>query len=226
MRKHISLGAAFVVAASIASPTMAELTANVGATSNYIWRGVTQTADDAAVSGGIDYSNESGLYAGTWTSNVSGGHEVDLYFGYAGQAGDVEYDAGYIYYAYNKSGNADGDFGEINANASIGMISGGFAYTVNSGDANKDAVLDTGDLYLHATVAGDLEQDWSWAATVGYYDFDADGDKAGDISYAHLQADLSKSMGDLGDFTFGISSAEQESGSNDPKVVVSWAKSF
>lgn len=45
----------------------AEVTANIAASSNYYWRGITQTDDGAAVSGGLDYSNESGFYAGTWS---------------------------------------------------------------------------------------------------------------------------------------------------------------
>jgi uncharacterized protein (TIGR02001 family) len=44
--------------------------ANIGAVSNYMWRGVTQTGDQAAVQGGIDVGHESGFYAGTWLSNV------------------------------------------------------------------------------------------------------------------------------------------------------------
>jgi uncharacterized protein (TIGR02001 family) len=37
------------------------LSANVAMTSNYLWRGVTQNANDAAISGGIDYAADSGL---------------------------------------------------------------------------------------------------------------------------------------------------------------------
>ena len=48
-----------------------ELTANAAAQSNYIWRGLTQTVNEAAVSGGIDYATDSGFYVGTWASNVS-----------------------------------------------------------------------------------------------------------------------------------------------------------
>jgi uncharacterized protein (TIGR02001 family) len=44
--------------------------ANIGAVSNYMWRGVTQTGDQAAVQGGIDVGHDSGFYAGTWLSNV------------------------------------------------------------------------------------------------------------------------------------------------------------
>jgi hypothetical protein len=44
--------------------------ANIGVVSNYIWRGVTQTGDQAAVQGGLDVAHESGFYAGTWASNI------------------------------------------------------------------------------------------------------------------------------------------------------------
>ena len=69
------------------APSFAELSANVSVTNNYIWRGLTQTTNDAAVQGGIDYADESGFYAGTWVSNVNYGaddvysYEHDLYFG-------------------------------------------------------------------------------------------------------------------------------------------------
>ncbi len=46
------------------------ISANIGAVSNYMWRGVTQTGDQPAIQGGLDFSHESGFYAGTWISNV------------------------------------------------------------------------------------------------------------------------------------------------------------
>lgn len=44
-----------------------EVSGNIGATSNYIWRGMTQTLDKGSVNGGLDLSYE-GFYAGTWAS--------------------------------------------------------------------------------------------------------------------------------------------------------------
>jgi hypothetical protein len=46
------------------------ISANIGAVSNYMWRGVTQTGDHPAVQGGFDFAHQSGFYAGTWISNV------------------------------------------------------------------------------------------------------------------------------------------------------------
>ena len=90
------------------------VSANVGIFSNYIFRGVTQTSEEMALQGGIDYSHASGFYAGTWGSNISwlsdtagiSGYtasslELDVYGGYKGSfAKDFGYDIGAIYYYY------------------------------------------------------------------------------------------------------------------------------
>ncbi len=114
-----------------ALPTYAEVTANAAVSSNYIWRGLTQTANDAAVSGGIDYASESGFYVGTWVSNVNYGaddiysYEHDVYFGFSGEADGISYDVGYLYYNYDAEANFD--FAEVYG--SIGM--GGFSLTLS-----------------------------------------------------------------------------------------------
>jgi hypothetical protein len=84
------LAAALLAGAGVAQ---AELSANLGVASNYYFRGITQTDDKAAVSGGIDYTHDSGLYLGTWMSNVDFGGkedvEVDGYAGFGGDIGDT-----------------------------------------------------------------------------------------------------------------------------------------
>ncbi len=70
---------------------------NVGATSDYLFRGLTQTAKDPAVFGGVDMT--AGLfYAGAWASNVDWGIETDLYAGVKPTVGPVTFDLGAIYY--------------------------------------------------------------------------------------------------------------------------------
>lgn len=89
------------------------VTSNVGFVTDYVYRGITQTAHKPAVQGGIDYAHNSGLYAGVWGSNVSwisdsgavaSGSvtmELDTYLGYKGTApGDVSYDVGAVRYNY------------------------------------------------------------------------------------------------------------------------------
>jgi uncharacterized protein (TIGR02001 family) len=64
------LTASLLTSAPASAQSPWSFSANIGAVSNYIWRGVTQTGDQAAVQGGLDVGHESGFYAGTWASNV------------------------------------------------------------------------------------------------------------------------------------------------------------
>jgi uncharacterized protein (TIGR02001 family) len=212
----------------------AELSANIGASSNYVWRGATQTDDEAAVSGGIDYAHDSGFYLGTWASNVnfdgtSGEVELDLYGGYAGEIDDFGYDLGIIHYNYPDSNNSN--FTELALSASYMMFSAGVNYTfssdVNDDPASADAFVD-GDVYYYAGASFDLIEGFTAGITIGHYAFDEDGDADTDLDYTHYQLDIGKSAGDFGDFTFSVSKADDEAngGDDDPKVFVSWAKSF
>lgn len=100
-----SLLAAAIAAVAIATAGQASasgaLSYNVAAASDYVFRGLSQTNGDAAVQGGIDYSNGM-FYAGTWASNVSFGHdyELDLYAGVKPAAGNFSFDLGAITYYY------------------------------------------------------------------------------------------------------------------------------
>jgi len=103
---------AFAMADEAASP----LTANIGLTTNYVFRGISQTQNGPAIQGGIDYTHPSGFYLGTWGSNVSwvsvvdssgnafknnNSMELDLYGGYRGTLpADIGYDVGVITYYY------------------------------------------------------------------------------------------------------------------------------
>ncbi len=92
------------------------LSFNVGVTSNYVFRGISQTHGKPAIQGGIDYAHASGLYIGAWASSItwvkdwvgSGSVEVDVYGGYKNTfgGGDWNYDFGYITYNYPGKGAA------------------------------------------------------------------------------------------------------------------------
>lgn len=91
---------------SAAAP--APLTANLALVSDYRFRGISQTWKRPAVQGGFDYAHASGLYLGTWASNVSGnsynngaGLELDLYGGFkTAVAEGVTLDIGALAYVY------------------------------------------------------------------------------------------------------------------------------
>lgn len=102
----------------LASPAMADLSANIGYASEYHFRGILQK--NSSASGGLDYES-GGFYAGTWAADVGDGLEVDGYFGYGGEIGDVAYSVGYTGYFY--TGDFDDTYQEINLGAGFGMLS-------------------------------------------------------------------------------------------------------
>jgi uncharacterized protein (TIGR02001 family) len=84
--KKLILALMMVAGISVAQ---AEVTGNLGLTSDYRFRGVSQSQNAPAVQGGIDYAHSSGFYVGNWNSSVSSsvytngaGIESDLYAGW------------------------------------------------------------------------------------------------------------------------------------------------
>lgn len=89
-----------------------EISGNVTLTTDYVFRGVTQTDHNAAIQGGLDFELD-GFYAGTWASNVDFGDgttmELDAYAGFTSSAGGFDFDWGAIYYAYPGSPDDAGE---------------------------------------------------------------------------------------------------------------------
>lgn len=218
MKKSIVLATA--VASVLSSGVVAaELSANAAITSNYIWRGVSQTLDQAAGQGGIDWSDKSGLYAGTWVSNVnfSGdygagyedgtGYEMDVYAGFSGEAGDLGYDLGVITYQYPVTPNFN--FTEVYVSGTMKIVTVGLAYTVDAASGNHGGVFDSGDMYLNGSLdfsAGKSDV----SVYAGTYMFDNDGGTAGEVDYNHFGASIGKDG-----FTFAVDKNDIEGGSAD-----------
>ena len=163
MDKRVSLFA-LALAASPITTYAVDVSANAAITSNYVWRGVTQSDDHVAFSAGIDASHQSGLYGGIWASSVDFNDdtnaEIDFYTGYQFSASGWDFDLGYIYYAYQ--GNSDLAFSEFYSKAAINNIEFGYSILADSkgsadfGDSqyfevNYDyALTNEIDLSLHA----------------------------------------------------------------------------
>jgi len=87
---------------------------NVALTTDYRFRGISQSRLKPAVSGGADYTNNpTGLYVGTWLSSIKwikdGGGDTNLEWDvYAGKRGEIKngftYDVGGLYYFYPSNG--------------------------------------------------------------------------------------------------------------------------
>ena len=199
--------AAFVMSA----PSHAEWSANANLTNNYIWRGLTQSTNEPAVQGGVDYADESGFYAGTWVSNVQYesddvySYEHDLYFGFSGGE-DLTWDVGYLYYNYDSG--AQFDFGEIYG--SVGYA--GFSATANV-LANAQPEEGPGEdfgfgstYYLSGDYAIELASGVELGLHIGYHDGDFQKSFNGTSdSYFDYAVSASKSG-----FTFAITGTDLE----------------
>lgn len=230
MKHSTTLASALVFTAAtmgVSSTAQAELSANIGVTSDYVWRGISQSGGSASVSGGVDYAAESGFYVGTWVGALGEGNgsEVDVYFGFGGEVENFSYDLGYIYYAY-PSIDPGINFGEVYGSVGVAGFTLGLNYTVNNDSANDGGPFESGDMYYYLSYGVDLQDDWSIGATIGSYAFDNDG--AGlDLDYVHYGIDLGKST-ELGDFTLTLSDTDLDGngGDSDPRLVVSWGLGF
>lgn len=126
-----------------AMPTSAEegstakLAFNLGANTDYVFRGISQTDGDPSVFGGVDATYGIG-YAGVWLSNVDFGSgtdaEFDLYAGIKPTAGPVTFDLGVIYYGYTgQPARSNEDYWEGKVAASIpvgkGTLGAAFFYS-------------------------------------------------------------------------------------------------
>ncbi|MDC8760587.1 TorF family putative porin [Janthinobacterium fluminis] len=100
-------------AAAAAKPEH-EVSYNLALTSDYRYRGLSQSRLDPALQGGADYvNNPTGLYAGVWASTIKwtkdlggkGSVEIDVYAGKRGEITKaISYDVGGLYYIYPSNG--------------------------------------------------------------------------------------------------------------------------
>ncbi len=147
-KSRITLLAALATVTALPAVTHAEdaspLSFNIGAVTDYRYRGISQSRLKPALQGGADYAASSGLYIGTWASTISWikdagklssptvdtGNtplEIDLYGGYKGDIikDSLTYDVGGLYYLY--VGN---HYDRVGADANTFELYGALTYGV------------------------------------------------------------------------------------------------
>lgn len=149
---------------SASAASYAGVSANIGAMSDYWFRGLDQSgsAGNASIMGGLDYEHENGLYVGTWLASLPSDLEYDIYAGYSGAAGDFSYTAGVTGYFYQ---DYDGEYVELNLAVTYGPVT----LAHNIGKLDDPA----GDVdYTFTSITGEYEGAY---ATYGKYGDDVDG---------------------------------------------------
>lgn len=155
--------AALGLAAFAATPALAQDEASAGGdeggfdvsatatvVSDYRFRGISLSDRDPAAQGSLDVTFH-GFYAGVWLSSISRfadtNVEADLYAGYAGEAGPIEYEVGAIAYLY-PGGDGTGDVYEGTGSIAYNIGPASARLRVNYAPDQKNLAGD--NLYLSA----------------------------------------------------------------------------
>jgi uncharacterized protein (TIGR02001 family) len=211
MIHHKSL-LATALAATLLAPTAAlaadtTLAFNIGAVSDYRYRGVSQTQGEPAIQGGIDLGLPYGFYVGAWASSIKwidafGGDanvELDFYGGWKGEVGaGLTLDVGALRYQYpnavtpefEASGFDNPNTTELYAGLSYAMFTLKYSHSVT----NLFGTIDSkGSSYLDASAAFDVYDGWMLAPHVGHQAIK----NSGDFSYTDYSLTVSKDFSGL-----------------------------
>jgi uncharacterized protein (TIGR02001 family) len=166
-----SLGAAGVALLAMAAPALASdmtpppaerefsWSVNAAITSDYVFRGISQTDNDPGLSAGADFAYGI-LYAGFWAANVdedisADNIEIDYYGGIKPVLGPATFDFGVLYYTYPGAEVAVGDPETLEFKAAV------------SGEI-LPKLSATAALYYSPELAGDLGEYFVYEGTLAY----------------------------------------------------------
>jgi uncharacterized protein (TIGR02001 family) len=189
----LTLSAAAVHADKNGEENSIQVSGNVALTSDYKFRGISQTDGGPALQGGLGMDFGNGFYLGTWGSNVDFANslELDYYGGFRGDINEsLSFDAGYIYYDYPSTPGED-PYGEIYSRLGFYGITFGLAYS-------DDYYLKSGKfLYTHADYASKLGS-FELNFHLGHNAFDSDKFLGGaDDRYLDYSVRISREWGGI-----------------------------
>lgn len=179
MNKTILVVAAALGMTALPSISHAEdaspLSFNASLTSDYRYRGISQTRLKPAIQGGVDYALPAGFYVGAWASTIKwikdvGGDasvEVDLYGGYKGEiTKDLTFDVGVLTYQYPSNKLAtNANTTELYGALSFGPATVKYSHAVTNTFGNTDS---KNSFYLEAGASFEVGGGVTLAPHVGY----------------------------------------------------------
>ena len=250
-KAKLLISAGLAGASALASlPAAAEVTGNVAATSEYIFRGISSSGG-AAVQGGMDYAGDSGVYSGFWISNTApfaaDENELDLYVGFAPQLTDnVALDFGALYYVFSEdeqsASNSDFDYLELYTGVSAHGFSlyAWYAYDFFGVD-DRNVSSDSKSIYFELNYDAPLTDKLS----IGFHIGTQVGDGADalfgiqqpdgsfdDGEYVDYGISLNSDLGNGWGASFGVAATDLDNGAggfadeDEPKFYVTLSKDF
>ena len=196
MTTRALLAVAAALAAAAPAISHADVALNVGAFSDYRYRGISQTRVKPAIQAGVDFTSGA-FYAGAWASNIKwiedfGGDasiEIDLYGGYKGAISkELTYDIGVLTYQYpsnklNPSANTTELYGAL----TYGPATLKYSHAVTNTFANPDS---KNSYYLDLSASFDVGGGLMVTPHLGYQKIT--GPLAGPGSYTDYALTVSK----------------------------------
>ena len=173
MKSLLATVTSLVALAATPCVTLAQVTYNIGATTDYRYRGISQTRLKPALQGGIDYA-KGGFYLGTWASTIKwikdakgdSNVEIDLYGGYKGEiTKEVTYDVGILQYVYSGNKlNPSANTNEIYGLIGFGPVTAKYSHSTTNlfGFGNSK-----GSGYLDLNATFDLADGWTLVPHIG-----------------------------------------------------------
>ena len=175
---------------------------NIGGTTDYRFRGISQSSFKPAVQGGLDFSHKSGAYAGVWASNVNwikdyigatdGSLEVDFFGGYKGElAKDLSFDVGVIAYVYPSNNTpTNANTNEIYAALTYGPVTAKYSRSLGNFVANPNSAASQ---YLEVAASFDVGNGFSITPHLGRQTIPNQTASAGD--YTDYALTVNKDLG-------------------------------
>lgn len=178
---------------------------NIALTTDYAFRGISQTDENPAVQGGFNVNHESGFYAGTWASNLdfnedeTGGVdgatlELDIFAGFAGKFGEsgFGFDVGVLGYLYpGADDDRNYDYAEGFVGLTYNVFSAKYYYSpeffAESGTAG----------YIDVTANVPLPNDFGFIAHVGHQTIDENA-TFGTPDYTDFRIGVNKKVAGFG----------------------------
>ena len=198
-----TLCALAVALTACAAPTVAsaQLAFNVGAVSDYRYRGISQSRLKPAIQGGVDYA-AGGFYVGAWASSIKwikdfggdAGVEIDVYGGYKGEVmPGIGFDVGALTYQYPSNDlNPSANTTELYGALTYGAATLKYSHAVTNTFANPDS---KNSFYLDLSAGFDVGGGVMLTPHIGYQKIK--GPVSGAATYTDYALTISKDFSGL-----------------------------
>jgi len=198
MNKSSLALAAVLALGSLPSLSYAQFSANIGAVTDYRYRGISQTRMKPALQGGLDYGLPGGFYVGTWLSTIkwiedipggNGNIELDLYGGVKGEVmPGLGFDVGLLRYEYPSNDlNPSASTTEVYGALTYGPVTGKYSHALTNTFGNPDS---KNSFYFDLSAGFDIGSGITFTPHIGYQKIKGPNEDA--ASYTDYSLSLSK----------------------------------